>query len=250
MSIPGLPALSAASAAFFSEVAFIASDGPGVSTAATTSQWGIFLNGDPVVIADNVLSMEFRQDFKISNYPVEQGAFASYNKVQMPMEVKFRFSAGGSSSNRSNMLNSIGAVIGDTNLYDVVTPDATYVNFNFTHQDYRRTAQEGAGLLSVDVWVEEIRTASLVVSNTGTGTSTDATGAGTGATATTTPPAGDTGPFTSNNIVANDFDAINNPQSASASPQVNGGNVQGQTPTASQSSAFSANSMSGAGFDF
>ena len=227
MSIPGLPALSAAEAAFFTVVDFVTSDGADVPVASVSSQWGVFLNGSPVVMADNVLSMEFRQDFRISNYPVEQGAFASYNKVQLPMEVKFRFSAGGSSANRSGMLNSIGAVIGDTNLYDVVTPDATYIGFNFTHQDYRRTAQEGAGLLSVDVWVEEVRTASLIVSSSGTGTSnTPATG---GASADSATP---------NSIVANDFAAIGNPQSPGASPQVNGGNVVPQAPTASQNSQF------------
>ena len=101
MSIPGLPALAADIAELFSTIPLITSDGPDVSTAVASSQWGIFLNGDPVVICDNVLSMEFRQDFKISNYPVEQGAFATYNKVQQPMEVKFRFSTGGSSAKRS-----------------------------------------------------------------------------------------------------------------------------------------------------
>jgi hypothetical protein len=220
MSIPGLPALSAASAALFSEVPLITADGPDVSTAAVSSQWGIFLNGDPVVVADNVLSMEFRQDFKISNYPVEQGAFASYNKVQQPMEVKFRFSTGGSSAKRSGMLNSIASVIGDTNLYDVVTPDATYIGFNFNHQDYRRTAQEGAGLLTVDVGCEEVRTASLIVSSSGTGSNASAASA------------------TPNSIVANDFDAIGNPQSPGASAVVNGGQSTATPPTPAQSASF------------
>jgi hypothetical protein len=236
MSIPGLPALSADVAALFSTVELITSDGPGISMAIASSQWGVFLNGDPVVICDNVLSMEFRQDFKISNYPVEQGAFANYNKVQQPMEVKFRFSTGGSSAKRSNMLNSIGAVIGDTNLYDVVTPDATYIGFNFTHQDYRRNAQDGAGLLSVDVSVEEVRSASLIVSNTGTGTSTTPANGG---TTTVESGSGGTAAFQSNNAgMADDFAQINSPQSPSASPQVNGGNVTAATPTAAQVDQF------------
>lgn len=227
MSFPGLPSLSAANADLFTAVALLTGDGE-FSGGSISSQWGIFLNGESVVVADNVLSMEFKQDFKISNYPTEQGGFASYNKVQMPFECRFRFSTGGSSSDRSAMLNSIAAVIGDTNLYDVVTPDATYVNVNFVHQDYLRTAQSGNGLLSVNVWCEEVRSASLVVSNGTSSTSTNTGGATSASSATP------------NSVVANDFDAIGTPQSPSATAQVNGGNVQPQTPTAAQQSAFTS----------
>lgn len=221
MSLPGLPSLPAAAAALFSDVVAVLTDGISNSAATTGSQWGIFLNGNPVVIADNVLSMEYKQDFRISNYVVEQGAFASYNKVQQPAEVRFKFSSGGDSANRSAMLNSIASVIGDTNLYDIVTPDASYLSFNFTHQDYRRTAREGAGLLSVDVGCEEVRSASLIVSSTGTATagSTGASGGG-------------TTPFDDR------FSGINTPQSPSAAPVVNGGNVQPTTPTAGEVSIF------------
>lgn len=238
MSIPGLPSLPAAIADLFTTVELITSDGPGVPSASSSSQWGIFSNGNPVVVADNVLSMEFKQEFRISNYPVEGGAFASYNKVQMPFEVRFRFSTGGNTSKRSAMLNSIGAVIGDINLYDVVTPDATYLNGNFTHQDYRRTAQEGAGLLSVDVSMQEVRSASLIVSSSGTGTSASGAGNGSGNT-TVESGSGGTAAFQSNNAGMNDdFAQINSPQSASASPQVNGGNVTATTPTAAQIDQF------------
>lgn len=232
MSFPGLPSLSAANAELFTAIALITEDGD-LSASQYSSQWGIFLDGSPVVVADNVLSMEFKQDFKISNYPVEQGGFASYNKVQLPFEVRFRFSTGGSSADRAAMLNSIAAVMGDTNLYDVVTPDATYINVNFVHQDYRRTAETGNGLLSVDVWCEEVRSASLIVSSSGTATSSTTTPDTSGSTSASS--------STPNSIVANDFDAINNPQSASASPQVNGGNVQPQTPTSIQTSTFDSN---------
>lgn len=223
MSIPGLPSLPPGLGNLFSAVPLITGDSVAIG-GQNSQQWGVFLNGDPVVIADNVLSMEYSQDFKISNYPVEGGSFSSYNKVQMPAEVRFRFSTGGSSSDRSDMLNSIATVIGDTNLYDVVTPDASYVNFNFVHQNYRRTAQEGAGLLSVDVKVEEVRSASLIVSSTGTATNPG--------DSTTTSAAGSGTEFD------NRFSGINGPQSPSAAPQINGGSVQPVTPTAPEVTQF------------
>ena len=48
-----------------------------------TQQWGIFLDGFPVILADNVLTMGFGQDWRIASYTQEQGAFASYNKVTL-----------------------------------------------------------------------------------------------------------------------------------------------------------------------
>lgn len=222
MSLPGLPALLPAAAALFSEVTSLSADAI-TGTSATESQWGIFLNGARVIDSDNVVSVEFRQDFTISNYPIEQGAFASYNKVQHPFEIKAGFSTGGNSSDRQTFLASIAAVIADTNLYDFVTPDAIYTNLNFTHQDYRRNSDR-VGLLIVDVSCEEVRPASLAMSSTPTTvTSQDGTTTATSTTSAT---------------VADRFSAIGTPQNPAASPQVNGGSVQQQDPTPAQQTQF------------
>ena len=223
MSIPGLPSLSSGAANLFvTQLVLLTADAI-LGLLGFHQQWGIFSAGVPVVEADNVVSFDFRQDFSISNYPVEQGSFASYNKVQHPQEMKFRFSTGGSNADRQNFLNSIKAVIADTNLYDVVTPDAVYTNLNFVHWDYARSADRGAGLLVVDVWVEEVRPASLASSSTLTGATTGATGT--------------SGP---GNITAAPLPPLNNAQNPAATPQVNGGNVQPQAPTAAQQSAATA----------
>jgi hypothetical protein len=234
MSIPGLPSLPSDIAGVFSEVVLVASDLLGFG--AVSSQWGLFLNGEPVVIADSVLSIEFTQDFSITNAPVEQGSFASYNKVQRPFETTLRFATGGSIADRQNLINSIAAIIGDTNLYDVVTPEVTYTNLNLVHQNYLRSAERGAGLLTIDVRAQEVRPAGLVTSS--------AAATQTGNTGTTTPVSGtsDTsvGPLTGQDRINNGFAAINAPQDPAASPVLNGGNVQPQTPTAAQNSQFTS----------
>lgn len=219
MSLPGLPALLPAAEALFSAISSLASDAI-TATSNQTVQWGIFLNGEPVVIADNVVSVEFVQDYKISNYPIEQGSFASYNKVQQPFEVKVAFSTGGSSSDKQEFINSIAAVIGDTNLYTLATPDVTYSNLNFVHQDYRRNSGR-VGLLVIDVRCEEVRPASLATS-----TSTPTTTSGGTTTATTT------------DISIVPGNQINQPQNPAASPVVNGGNLQAQDPSPAQASQF------------
>jgi hypothetical protein len=119
-------------------------------------QWGIFLDGIPIVAAQSVMSFEFRQDWTIANYPIENGSFQTYDKVEVPFVTKVRFNQGGSLSDRTNFLNSIAAIAGDFNLYDVVTPEFIYLDCNITHYDYRRTANQGLGLITVDVWLQQI----------------------------------------------------------------------------------------------
>lgn len=211
--LPGLPDLPSDVSDLFETVIALTADALGIGV-GSSPQWGIFLNGDPVILADGVLTVEVKQDYSISSYPVEQGAFASYNKVQRPIETRFQFATGGSVSDRQAFLNSIAAIIGDTNLYDVVTPEAIYPNQNLIHQDYRRSAHEGLGLLVVDITCQEVRPASLATSTTTT-TSPDATATETSANSTPENPAA----------------AIGQPQSPGDTSLINGGNQQPQTPT-------------------
>src|SRR6185312_851068 len=119
--------------------------------------WGVFgRNGQVIITADTVISLDFRKDWTVADYPLEQGAFTSYDKVENPSETRIGFWSGGSLANRQALLRSIKAVAGDFNLYDVVTPEETFTNMNITHYDYRRVDGK-AGFVSVVVWFQQIR---------------------------------------------------------------------------------------------
>jgi hypothetical protein len=120
-------------------------------------QWGIYQNNVPVVQADNVISIDYKQDWTVSDYPIEPNAFQSYDKVQLPFECRIRFSKGGSVSDRQNFLNSIAAIASTLNLYDILTPEAMYPSVNITHYDYHRVSNSGVGLMIVDVWAIQVR---------------------------------------------------------------------------------------------
>ncbi|WP_267550386.1 phage baseplate protein [Rhizobium rhizogenes] len=178
--VPGVPSVLFASTVG-QVLNFLTQDAIGIFTGLSLQQpWGIYLGGAPVVLADNVVSFDFRKQWAISDYPVEKGAFASYNKVFIPFDGRFRFTAGGSDSNRQALLTSIDAIAGDLNLYTIVTPIAIYPSVNITHYDYTQTATNGVGLLSVDVWTEEVReTASQAMSSTASPTAASQVNGGT-----------------------------------------------------------------------
>jgi hypothetical protein len=149
----GLPVLPP-SVNVFLNVAVLVADAVSLPGQAP-QQWGLFLDGDPVVVSDNVMAFGFKKQARVSKYPQESGAFASYNKVSIPGEPRLRFSSGGSVLNRQALLASITPLISDTNLYDVVMPEMVFSSYNVTNFDFDRDAEK-AGLLEIDVWLEEI----------------------------------------------------------------------------------------------
>lgn len=185
----------------------VSSDGPDVGSPSEGPQWGIFdTEGNPVVTADNVVTVEYREEYAISDYQVEKGAFESYDKVYIPFNARVRFSSGGSLQNREALLNSVSRIVGDLKFYDVVTPEAVYQDANIVHQGVSRAAKDGVGLVKVDVWLEEVRS---------------------GATQTFSTPAG-----------ASAAPPVQNAKSPSSVSKTNGGTVQAVTPTVAQSAAF------------
>lgn len=125
-------------------------------------------NGKPVITPDSVVSFEYRGENKISSYPVEQGSFASYNKVAFPYDIRMMVSCGGQgSTSRDTFLQVLELMRQSTDLYDLATPDFLYQNVNLTRFDYRRQATNGVTLLLVDLQFEEVRvTATATYDNT------------------------------------------------------------------------------------
>ena len=138
--------------------------------ANAAQQWGVFLGGAPVIVFDTFVSIDYRQGWSTSDYPIEQGGFESYNKVQIPFDVRVKFAAGGSEENRAALLASVAAIAGDLKLYSVVTPEKVYTSVNVQHYDYHRTSTNGVGMITIEMWLLEIRTTVSEASTTSSGT--------------------------------------------------------------------------------
>lgn len=150
------------------------------------AQWGLFKNSVPVIVSDNVVSFDFKREWTVSDYPLEQGAFESYDKVAVPFDVRLRFSMGGSDADRQAFLDSIDAAANTLDLFDAVMPEKVYPSVNVTHYDYRRTATNGLGLLVVDAWCIQVRVTAQAAftsaqQNNGTGVTSQNSMVGTGA---------------------------------------------------------------------
>lgn len=144
--------------------------------------WGIFdASNQAIAVSDSVGSFEFRSDSHASQAPMEQGAFQAYNKVQLPFEARMILHCGGTIEKRQAFLQAIELAKQSTNLYSIVTPEASYFNVNVASYGYRRTVRDGATLLSVEVGLNKIRQATAAqFNNTPGAASADPTASVTG----------------------------------------------------------------------
>lgn len=156
---PGVPVMSRAADALigFGSVDMLLGDQFGAYDAG--SDWGIFdESGNSVVPHDSVVAFDYRQEYAISDYPVEKGAFQSYDKVAVPFDVRFRFTTFGAQAVRAEFLDTLATAAASLDLFTATTPDALYSSANIVHYDYHReTRNGGVGMIVVDVWLREVR---------------------------------------------------------------------------------------------
>lgn len=177
------------------------------------TRWGIFDSkgkalGDPAKFTGFVGSLldsaglgstlstggvEYSKETRVSDFPLERGSFASYNKVEQPANPSVTLCLTGSEKNRRTFLEAIDKATKSTDLYSVVTPEVTYVNYSVERYSYSRRSSKGATLLIVDISLREIRQVSAQYTQSNKG-------------------------------------QVDAPKDAGATPQVDNGKVQAQTP--------------------
>lgn len=144
----------------------------------------------PVVTPDTIRRFGYKQYYETSDYPVQDGSFASYNKVATPFETVVRMaksgaglqnvltsnplaSGGGGSAQqaRARFLAQLDSIIGTLILYEIRTPEKTYQNCNVLGYEIVRDGVEGAFFLTeVDLYFREIRQATAQYTSTAANT--------------------------------------------------------------------------------
>lgn len=143
----------------------------------TQPQWGIYSTGgapttnaggvfDPqaktsdqlLVKPDSIGEFSYHNEWSMSDFPTQDGAFATYDKVANPFEIMVRLYKGGSTQARKKFLDSIEAIAGTLDFYKILTPEKTYLNVNILRVEINRRGPKGAYFLTeVDVFFREVR---------------------------------------------------------------------------------------------
>ncbi len=132
-------------------------DGDSVNR-ATSGEWGVYTSDGALALKpDNIVSVAWSAEYRTADYPLERGGFESYDKVALPFANRVVMSKGNSLSERREFLAAIEARRGTTDIFNVVTPEATYLDVTFERVNLERSASNGAGLVTVEVTLREVR---------------------------------------------------------------------------------------------
>ena len=140
----------------------ISAQGQPASTDLLSSQfalWAIYASGSSstVIDPDSFVDFEIIGEARASDYPVEQGAFASYNKVQVPREIRIKLACSNDNMRRGDFLQQLEVMKQAVDVYDISTPDLLYESFTLTRYDYTRKATNGVSMIVAELGLEEVR---------------------------------------------------------------------------------------------
>lgn len=137
-------------------------------------------SGNVLIQPDTMAVFDYEYEETISDYPIEEGAFNSYNKVRLPRRIRVEMACGGlnwvqqleqtldqtinsalgtnfgQGMTRAQFLEACDAAVESLDLFTIVTPDITYPSFNPTSVRYSRNRNNGAGMILATMVFEEV----------------------------------------------------------------------------------------------
>lgn len=121
-------------------------------------EWGVFDDdGDPIADYTSFVSFDLRDDSRVADYPIENGGFASYNKVDEPFSVQVMLSCDGDTTRRNVFQRDLRWARRSLNLYTVLTQTGTYSNCNLVSVNWAHGVQDGATVVKAYCEFREIR---------------------------------------------------------------------------------------------
>jgi hypothetical protein len=156
--VPGVPAVARSALNSGTETEPQLTQDSITVTATAKNQWGVYTAAGALALdPDTIAAVGYDAECRIADYPIEEGGFEAYNKVAMPFQNRVIMSKGGTLEQRRAFLKAVEEIRGDLELYNVVTPEWTYIGVNIVRVGIDRSREQGAGLITVELQLQEIR---------------------------------------------------------------------------------------------
>lgn len=124
-----------------------------------TEYWSLLgqETGYDIVTFTSFISMDVKDGGKVVDTPVEEGSFATYNKVDNPREIKCTLATQGTDEELQTYIQSLTDLRNGTDLVMVSTPVFLYEKMNLEEFSYSLKVDDGRGVLFADLSLVEIR---------------------------------------------------------------------------------------------
>lgn len=118
------------------------------------------------VYIDSVVSLNQKKGSELSNYRLETGGFATFNKVEKPRQIQIRMTKSGTEEERElflKWLDKVGKGFNKAitkgngnNLFDIYVPEAHYINMTLVDYTIMREARSGVSIIIADCIFQEV----------------------------------------------------------------------------------------------
>lgn len=105
----------------------------------------------------STLSVDYSKGSRVSSFPLENGGFAAYNKVEIQASATVVLCLGGSVKDRELFLGKIDEAVKSTDLYKIWVPEKKYINYSIDNYSYSRSSENGTHILVVTLDISEQR---------------------------------------------------------------------------------------------
>ena len=112
------------------------------------------------------MNMDITGEYKITQSPVENGSFVSYNKTTSPVTIGLQVAIKGTHDEIMSALTKLEVISEGTDLITIITPDNVYSDFNIVKFQYSRKVEDGLDIIYCDIGFEEVRQVESQYTNT------------------------------------------------------------------------------------
>lgn len=124
--------------------------------AASAPQW--IIKGEAGRVSfSTVLEFDAKAEISLPEVPIEQGSFATYNRIIEPRTINARLAVQGTRADLQNTIDRLEKMRQGLKPCTITTPHAEYDSFMLESFDYRRDDKSGFNLLTVDLRFKEIK---------------------------------------------------------------------------------------------
>lgn len=122
----------------------------------TQESWTITDDDGNAVDFTSFISLETRVMGQVTSYPVENGAFATYNKVQDPSLHRVTLAKQGSNTEFAAIIAKLDEYKVAAKKLHIATPSTLYAPATLESYNFKHTQESGAGLLIVELELVEV----------------------------------------------------------------------------------------------
>lgn len=137
-------------------------------TSPQESGWAICRSDDmsDAIEFSVFMNMDTTNEFKITQSPVENGDFVSYNKTSSPAVIGLQVAIKGTHDEIMSALTDLEVLAAGTDLITIITPDNVYSDYNIVKFQYSRKVEDGIDIVYCDIGFEEVRQVESQYTNT------------------------------------------------------------------------------------